>query len=116
MKLIEIIKKNGMLLVAGLAVIGFSSFKMIEKLNPPQSGWYEVTPDSQDPLNESMQTIGSLIPAPPKNSDTECAETNTGNRCAIHLTFSEDVEEVPANVTTARADSEISVGADSKLP
>lgn len=43
MKLIEIIKKHGMLLVAGLAVIGFSSFKMIEK-SLANDHWFEITP------------------------------------------------------------------------
>lgn len=116
MNITTFIKNNAMAIVAALVITGFSAFKVKEKFDTPQSGWYEVTVNPSNPSNESLQTIGSLISTPPTSSPTECAQTNDGNRCAIHLTFSEDAESIPANVSSARADSEVTVGTDANLP
>lgn len=73
MKLIEIIKKNGMLLVAGLAVIGFSSFKMIEK-SLANDHWFEITPAGDFGLY-----IGT-------STSVDCKETDSDLQlCAVRL-------------------------------
>ncbi len=84
MKLIEIIKKHGMLLVAGLAVIGFSSFKMIEKTT-----FSEVWFTFNSPLNPSDGVAYEEAVLEPSNYTNTGSPTNpvgcndTQKVCAI---------------------------------
>lgn len=81
MKLIEIIKKNGMLLVAGLAVIGFSSFKMIEKTKFAGEKWFEYTNATND--NDESNPANYVL-TPSNGQNPPLCPTGDDETCAVH--------------------------------
>gem|GEM_PF-3128163 len=100
MTTLAILKKNAMALVAGLAIIGFSSFKLIDMLEAKSGAvtkWYPVAADGQ--------TIDTLNPQDNPPADSECQESNLGNTCFIKMTTS---ASIPSTVNAALSDPTVS--------
>ena len=56
MKIIQILKNNAMLLIAGLAIVGFSSFKLAKA----DTYWFEV--DASGNIGDNISGPGSACP------------------------------------------------------
>ncbi|CAM3541175.1 hypothetical protein [Sphingobacterium prati] len=100
MRTIQLIKDNTMLLIAGLAIVGFSSFKMIDKFEAKSGAvtkWY--------PVATNGQTIDTLNPQDNPPADSECQESNLGNTCFIKMTTT---ASVPTSVNAALSDPTVS--------
>ena len=109
------INKVGLLaFVAGLLLIGTqSAFKAGSVLTPPVDGWYTVTITNPSfPEVAANQRIDGLTPLegediPPLEDELGCAQTlNTGNKCAVYLTFDIDATAIPATVADVNAEYE----------
>ncbi|MBC8988179.1 hypothetical protein H9X96_20690 [Pedobacter sp. N36a] len=84
----------------------------------PANGWYTITiTNPSQPEMPANQSIGSLTSAPPAIDPDGCAQTlNTGNKCAVFLTFTDEDAMLPATVAAANADPEVTVGNSSRSP
>lgn len=100
MNIFHIIKNNAMTLIAGLAIVGFSSFKMIENLDTNSGAvtkWY--------PVAANGQTIDTLNPQDNPPTGSECQAANTGSTCFIKMTTT---GAVPNSVADAKSDTSVS--------
>ncbi|WP_257669183.1 hypothetical protein [Parapedobacter tibetensis] len=110
------IKQYFFALALAATFIGFSAFKYVESTQQPEDGWYEITSDATDPDDESLQQIGEKLDNDPPAVGSGCATANSGDRCAIHLTFDAEAIDVPSTVSEAEADDDVTVGQDSNYP
>jgi hypothetical protein len=104
-------------IMAGISMLTFA-FKAESKRLAPADGWYtiNITNPSQPEL-PANQDIGSLIGTPPVTDPDGCAQTqNTGNKCAVYLTFTDEDATLPATVAEANADPDVTVGGSSRSP
>ncbi|WP_164122745.1 MULTISPECIES: hypothetical protein [Sphingobacterium] len=75
MKAISYIKKNSMLLLAGAAVISFSSFKAVEKYLQTSYYWFEYDASGTAILNQTSTPSQTPNPAIPcEGRDVNCAQ------------------------------------------
>ncbi len=103
MKAISYIKKNSMLLLAGAAIIGFSSFKLAEKFAAPQSGWYQVTPDPTDPEDKSLQVIGAFVSTAAPSGACDPENNPSDKPCQILLNLTNFTASSPEHMTVEEA-------------
>ncbi|MBL1408998.1 hypothetical protein [Sphingobacterium faecale] len=78
MKAISYIKKNSMLLLAGAAILSFSSFKAVEKYLQTSYYWFEYDATGTTLLNQTAEP--ALSPENPFGCDTgdqKCAKAYT---------------------------------------
>jgi len=120
-KTTNFIKQYFFMLALVATFIGFSAFKFAERFAAPDDGWYEVTPSPTDPDNPALQSIGNLIPAPPAEDSTSCAQfDNEGHNCAIELSFDRsdpnNQPEKPATVQEAESDMLVSILGEARQP
>ncbi len=90
-----------MAIVAAVTIIGFSAFNLVQKLDPPQDGWYQVTPDEEDPQEQSTQIIGNRLPDGPEDNCESLEEENPP--CAIYLEFDSSTTTSPNGMSVADA-------------
>lgn len=75
MKAISYIKKNSMLLLAGAAIISFSSFKAVEKYLQTSYYWFEYDANGTNLLNQNSTPSQTPDPAIPCPGETiKCAQ------------------------------------------
>lgn len=117
-KAIVFIKQYVFMLALVAAFIGFSAFKFAKTTDKTliEDGWYEVSITSGHPNNPANQQIGDKLDSTPPVFGAGCATSNSGQRCAIHLTFDDLATGVPTTVADAESDAFVSVGQDSNYP
>lgn len=120
-KTVKVVKDQFFTLALAATFIGFSAFKYAERFDAPEDGWYEVTPSTTDPDNPALQSIGNLIPAPPEEDATSCAQfDNEGHKCAIELSFDtsdpNNQPDKPATVQEAENDMLVSIDGEARQP
>jgi len=81
MKILAILKKNVTAIVAGLAIIGFSSFKMINQNSFAGEKWFEYTNSTND-NDETNPANYQLTPSDGQNPPS--CPTGEDETCAVH--------------------------------
>lgn len=81
MRTIQLIKDNAMLLIAGLAIVGFSSFKMINQNSFAGEKWFEYTNSTND-NDETNPANYQLTPSDGQNAPS--CPTGDDETCAVH--------------------------------
>lgn len=109
-----------MALVFGLGfILTMSSFKGGSTLTQPADGWFEVSvidplQSHSDPTN--LRIDGRLEEAPADVDEEGCARTlNTGDLCAVYLTFTPNAITVPAKISDVTVTNE-SITDDANSP
>jgi len=81
MRTIQLIKNNVMFLVACLAIVGFSSFKMINQYSFAGEKWFEYTNATND-NDETNPANYQLTPSNGQNPPS--CPTGDEETCAVH--------------------------------
>ncbi|WP_164112597.1 MULTISPECIES: hypothetical protein [Sphingobacterium] len=77
MKAISYIKKNSMLLLAGAAVISFSSFKAVEKYLQTSYYWFEYDASGHIINQDTMPDPSATNPYACEGDEEKCAQAYT---------------------------------------
>jgi len=96
------------MLALAATFIGFSAFKASEQ---EQTGWYSITPDNDEPNEQSSQEIDNFVDTTPPSGD-ECSVENEQDPCQVHLDLTNFSSTTPINQLTVKqaADSGAVVG------
>ncbi len=97
----ETIKKYAIAIVAAVTIIGFSAFNLVQKLDPPQDGWYEISTPSGDPEQPENQAIAGFVDTNPPLED-ECNTANQAEPCQVHLDLSTFSSSIPLSGMTVK--------------
>ncbi|MFC7526818.1 hypothetical protein ACFQRK_22870 [Parapedobacter sp. GCM10030251] len=119
-KVTDFIKQYFFLLALVATFIGFSAFKLAERYDEPEDGWYEVTITGSPATDPANQQIGNMIPEPPLSDSTSCAQSNLHDICAVELEFDRSDPnnelEKPQTVQDALDDELVDVADDARQP
>lgn len=98
-----------MLALVGMFV-GFSAFKYGERVDDPENGWYSITPDEDEPADQTLQHINNFADTNPPVGD--CEVDNEAEPCQVELDLTNFKSTIPISGMTVSqaADSGAVIG------
>lgn len=97
-KVTNFIKQYFFMLALAAMFVGFSAFKIVDD---PESGWYTIDVDEDDPNDQSTQEIVSRFGDEAPESE-ECNLANMAKPCQVHLNLTNFNSSTPIEDLTVQ--------------